>query len=102
MSPTLPPDLLHVLTTTTDADIVRRLLYDILTPHELAAICERWEIVKRLEEGKSQRTIRDEIGVSVTTISRGNRQLKYGSGGFRDAIALLKRRDALALVKQGE
>ena len=93
MTPALPEDLLRVLSMSTDIDLVRRLLHDILTPHELSAIRERWEIVKRLDEGKSQRAIRDEIGVSVTTISRGNRQLKYGSGGFRDALDLLAKHE---------
>ena len=92
-TPTLPEDLLHVLTAATDTDVARRLLHDLLTPNELVAIGERWEIVKRLDEGKSQRTIRDEIGVSVTTVSRGNRQLKYGTGGFRAALDLLKQRE---------
>jgi TrpR family trp operon transcriptional repressor len=92
-TPTLPEDLLHILTSATDTDVARRLLHDLLTPNELVAIGERWAIVKRLDEGKSQRMIRDEIGVSVTTVSRGNRQLKYGTGGFRAALDLLKQRE---------
>ncbi|MFT6397343.1 MAG: TrpR family trp operon transcriptional repressor [Bradymonadia bacterium] len=90
MTPTLPPELLRVLAESDDEDFVRSLLSDILTPHEVKSIRERWEIVKRLDEGMSQRAIRDELGVSVTTISRGNRQLQYGSGGFRAALGLLK------------
>jgi TrpR family trp operon transcriptional repressor len=96
MTPTLPTDLLDVLTRIDDSAFVQRLLADLLTPRELNAVTERWEIVKRLEEGKSQRTIRDELGASVTTISRGNRQLKYGTGGFREALALLEGKPATA------
>lgn len=92
MTPTLPEDLLEVLTGTQDIGFVRRLLADILTPSELSAVAERWEIVKRLQGGKSQRTIRDELGVSVTTISRGNRQLQYGTGGFREALDMIATR----------
>lgn len=88
-NPTLPEDLLHVLAVSGDVDLVRRVLYDLLTPRETEAIAERWEIVKRLERGMTQRAIRDELGASVTTISRGNRQLKYGHGGFRAALDLL-------------
>ncbi len=90
MNPSLPSELIRVLAESKDEEFVRNLLYDILTPHEVKSIRERWEIVKRLDSGMSQRAIRDEIGVSVTTISRGNRQLQYGSGGFRAALDLLK------------
>ncbi|MCB9506331.1 MAG: hypothetical protein H6698_00370 [Myxococcales bacterium] len=94
MDPRLPDDLLTVLTRLDDAEEVSRLLLDLLTPHEVEALSERWEIVKRLDRGMSQRAIRDEIGASVTTISRGSRQIKYGFGGFRLALDLLGGDDA--------
>jgi uncharacterized protein YerC len=31
--------------------------------------------------------------VSITTVSRGSRQLKYGTGGFQHALALLQDRE---------
>lgn len=83
MAPTLSPELLTLLTSVDDPDVMRNVLFDLLTPREVEAIGERWEIVKRLDAGMSQRAIRDEVGASVTTVSRGNRQLKYGHGGFR-------------------
>lgn len=86
MSPTFPEDLLDVLAALDDGDDIRRVLYDLLTPRELEALAERWAIVKGLDAGKTQRAIRDEIGASVTTISRGSRQMKYGHGGFRLAL----------------
>ena len=49
-----------------------------------------------LAAGHSQRTIRDALGVSVTTVSRGSKQLKYGEGGFAlafDALAALGHED---------
>lgn len=90
MPPELPQDLIRVLALASDTDLIHRLLQDLLTPSEVSAIRERWEIVKRLDDGMSQRAIRDEVGVSVTTVSRGNRQLKYGASGFRDALDLLE------------
>lgn len=90
MDPAIPTDLLRVLAALDDPDAIRRVLIDILTPREVEAIAERWEIVKRLDAGMSQRAIRDDIGASVTTISRGNRQMKYGLGGFRLALDVAK------------
>lgn len=59
-----------------------QFLIDILTPQELSAVIERWLLVKALRAGTPQRHIRDMLGVAIATITRGSRQLKYGSGGF--------------------
>jgi len=85
-TPELPADLLVAIAVTERVDDLQRLFEDLLTPSELDAICERWEIVKRLSAGESQRSIRDALSVSVSTVSRGSRQLKYGSGGFSEAF----------------
>lgn len=81
--PTLPDDLLTALRGLDSVDALRRALADLLTPSEIEALTERWEIVKRLDDGMTQRAISEAIGASVTTVSRGSRQLKYGAGGFR-------------------
>lgn len=86
MNPTLPADLVRALSLLDSEESIRALLQDLLTPSEVEALTERWEIVKRLDAGMTQRAIRDDIGASVTTISRGSRQLKYGVGGFRIAL----------------
>lgn len=64
-------------------------LRDLLTPAEIETLGERWEIIKQLANGKSQRSISESVGASVTTVSRGNRQLKYGEGGFQRALEQL-------------
>jgi Trp operon repressor len=89
VAPKIPKDLLAVLAAIDDPKILSRVLADLLTEGEIQSIGERWEIVKLLEAGNSQRQVRDRLGVSVTTVNRGNRQLKYGTGGFRAALDLL-------------
>ncbi|MBO4212483.1 MAG: hypothetical protein J5894_00030, partial [Clostridia bacterium] len=37
--------------------------------------------------------IADEVGVSTATISRVNRCLEYGAGGYRNAIDKMKKRE---------
>lgn len=88
--PTLPDDLLRVLACTTDPTELKALLIDLLTPAELEALAERWQIVRLLSEGHSQRAVRDALQCSVTTVSRGNRQLRYGTGAIARALARLK------------
>ena len=92
--PRLPADLVDVLTSFRRCADVDLVLTDLLTPSEIESIAERWEIVKRLDAGESQRDVRDAVGVSVTTVSRGSRGLKYGVGGFRIALDRLAERPA--------
>lgn len=85
-SPRLPADLVQAISELTEPKAVAALLDDLLTPSEVEAIGERWQIVKRLRAGATQREVAAELGVSVTTVSRGARQLRYGTGGFEAAL----------------
>ncbi|MDD5026781.1 MAG: Trp family transcriptional regulator [Candidatus Peribacteraceae bacterium] len=69
----------------------RSLLEDILTPQELDAVAERWQLIRALASGKSQRTIARELKLSISKITRGSRMLKYGSGGFQHFLQKLKK-----------
>jgi len=94
--PALPPDLLAVLAALPAAADIDLLLGDLLTPHEREALAERWEIVKALAAGHTQRDVRDRLGCSITTVSRGSKQLKYGDGGLAlafDRLAALGHAD---------
>ncbi|MBT3292870.1 transcriptional regulator [Candidatus Peregrinibacteria bacterium] len=61
----------------------RLLLLDILTPQEQESLSERWQLIKLLHSGMSQRDIATKLGISISKVTRGSRQLKYGSGGFK-------------------
>lgn len=61
-------------------------IHAILTPRELEKIALRWRLVKLLREGHSQRRIAEELGVSLCKITRGSRELKHGSDGFRRVV----------------
>ncbi len=87
--PKLPEDLLVVLAAMSDPGQLELVLGDLLTPSEVEAITERWEIVKLLAAGTPQRRVRALLGASLATISRGSRQLKYGRDGFRLAFDAL-------------
>lgn len=55
---------------------------DLCTPAELEAMSDRWEVVPLLRQGIPYRTIHEQTGVSVTTITRVARSLSFGSGGY--------------------
>lgn len=61
-------------------------LEDLLTPWEIVNIAERISILKMLKEWKSQREIADELWISITTVTRWNRILKYDSRAIHKYI----------------
>lgn len=52
-------------------------LADILTPAEIHDIAERIRILEMLKAWISQRKIALELGISITTVTRGSRIFKY-------------------------
>ena len=67
------------------------LLEDILTPQEIASLAERWQLIRELDKGTSQRDIAEKLGISISKITRGSRMLQYGEGGFRHFLKKLKK-----------
>ena len=63
---------------------------DICTVKEIQDMCLRLTVAKELKKGKSYQDISKETGASTTTISRVNRCLLYGSGGYGNALEKLE------------
>jgi len=57
-------------------------LGDLLTENELDVINQRFRIAKMLTMGISYAEISEVTGASTATISRANRALLYGNGGY--------------------
>ncbi|MCX7882773.1 MAG: trp operon repressor [Brevinematales bacterium] len=72
-------DLIHILCDITDPEIMHQFLSEILTPAEKKDLTLRWELLKRLAEGKSQRAVASELHISLCKITRGARILKNPS-----------------------
>lgn len=58
-------------------------LDDICTIRELSDLAQRWEVAQMLNDGKNYQEISAATGASTATISRVNKCLMYGSGGYR-------------------
>ncbi len=65
-----------------DPAVIEEFLISILTENETKEISSRWELVRLLRQGKSQRKIADELGLSLCKITRGSRELKKESSPF--------------------
>ncbi len=55
---------------------INLLLRSLFTAAELADLNSRWEIVKRLNRGDSQRAIASELRLGLCKITRGSKELK--------------------------
>lgn len=55
----------------------------LLTPVEHEELAKRWQIVKQLIQEVPQREIRDKLKASISTVTRGSRELQHGNGTFQ-------------------
>ena len=59
---------------------------DLCTIKEIQDMSQRFDTAILLNEGMSYQKIAEKVGVSTATISRVNRCLEYGAGGYRNAL----------------
>ncbi len=64
----------------------RMFFEDICTIKELETMSQRLEVAKMLIAGSTFNEIVSATGASTTTISRVNRCLNYGDGGYRKVL----------------
>ena len=64
----------------------RLFFEDICTMKELETMSQRLEVAKMLLDKKTFNEIVQATGASTTTISRVNRCLNYGDGGYKKVI----------------
>ncbi|MFH1761610.1 MAG: trp operon repressor [bacterium] len=79
-------NLVRVFSEIKTPGLMRRFLNDLLTPNERREISQRWQLVKHLHEGMSQREIARKLKVSLCKITRGSRELKRARSGFVEVL----------------
>ena len=67
-----------------------RFLEDVLTVQELKSITQRLEVAVMLRRKVTYQEIAHQTGASTATISRVNRSLSYGAGGYRLMLDRIK------------
>ena len=60
----------------------RKFFEDVCTIKELEDVSQRLEVAKLLKNGKNYQEISKLTGASTATISRVNKCLNYGKGGY--------------------
>ncbi|MBA7622259.1 Trp operon repressor [subsurface metagenome] len=79
-------ELSRILAEIQDKELIEEFLSCILTKNELREIDGRWELVKLLEKGWSQRKIARKLGMSLCKITRGSRELKKENSAFKRVV----------------
>jgi TrpR family trp operon transcriptional repressor len=86
-------ELIKLITNIKNLKLMSEFLEDILTPTEFKEIVIRWQIIKQLSKGVSQREIATKLGVGIATITRGSRELQDKKGGFWKILKTKNTRD---------
>ena len=76
-------DLYNAILTLKSEEDCRMFFEDICTIKELETMSQRLQVAKMLLDKKTFNEIVQATGASTTTISRVNRCLNYGDGGYR-------------------
>lgn len=66
---------------------------DLCTVTELQAIEQRYQVARYLEQGMIYNDILEKTGASSATISRVNRSLQYGKGGYAVVFSRLEQKE---------
>ena len=79
-------EIAEVLAKIDDQVLIEDFLVSILTENEIKEIHSRWDLVKLLYQGVSQRTIARKLGLSLCKITRGSKELKKRNSAFKKVI----------------
>ena len=79
-------ELYRAILTLRDVDECMRFFDDLCTVSELMAMEQRYHVARCLDRGMIYNDILAETGASSATISRVNRSLQYGRGGYEIAF----------------
>jgi TrpR family trp operon transcriptional repressor len=69
-------------------ELIEGFLYSLFTPAEADEIAKRWALVKALSQGRPQREIAKDLGLSLCKITRGSRELKKADSPWRKMLSL--------------
>lgn len=83
-------NLMQVIAKMTSPDDCYDFFSDLCTIKELQDMAQRFEMALLLKGGANYQSVATMVGTSSATISRVNRCLLYGNGGYEKAIGIFK------------
>ncbi len=89
----LTPDtvsLYEAILSLSSVDECAAFFEDVCTIKEIQDLTQRFAVAKMLDAGDKYQKIEELTGASTATISRVNKCLIYGSGGYRSVLEKMK------------
>ncbi len=83
-------DLFRAILTLESVEECYAFFEDACTIKEIIEIAQRLQVAKLLSTGTSYTAVSKEVGVSTATISRVNKCLEYGNGGYKMVMERVK------------
>ena len=87
-------DLARAMVELSGVDEAYRFFEDIFTIHELQAVAQRLAVARLLRRKVTYQDIAEQTGASTATISRVNRCLSYGAGGYQLLLERMEHAEA--------
>ena len=87
-------DMYRAILTLKTVDECKQFFDDLCTVTELQAMEQRYQVAQYLDAGLIYNDILEKTGASSATISRVNRSLQYGDGGYEIVFGRLKEQAA--------
>ena len=83
-------DVFHAILSLRNLSECYQFFEDMCTINELQAMAQRWQVARQLDAGVTYQEISHRYNASTATISRVNRCLEYGAGGYRLSLDRMK------------
>ena len=80
-------DMYRAILTLKTVDECKQFFDDLCTVTELQAMEQRYQVAQYLDAGLIYNDILEKTGASSATISRVNRSLQYGTGGYESSVS---------------
>ena len=75
----------------TDKNLLKEIFGCLFTPNERRDFAERWQLVKELKAGTTQREIARKYNMSLCKITRGSKELQKPDSAFQKMLEMIEK-----------
>ncbi len=79
--------LAALMASSKDQQLMDAVLSDLLSPVEYRELANRWQVIKGLAKGSSQRQIMKALKIGIGTVTRGAKVLDNKNGGVNRLLS---------------
>ena len=83
-------EICHLISKNSDEEFLYNFFDCLFTNNEMTDFAKRWQLVKELDSGVTQREIARKYNMSLCKITRGSKMLKNPDSAFRILLDRLK------------